>query len=206
MDDGILKAITDIRARRESILCDEASIRSGAVMRLLAALGWDPFEVDQVKPEFAAGKRRVDFALLVGGKPRVFVEVEPLEADLDRRGLITQLAHAIKPGASEPDLVRLGIDMPKLREAGVEQVPGYFLASSLRPRELTFCNCINYGPNDGLDPAALTAAELDLRRRMFEIAEMFRQHVGGCGECYVHRSVHPFRFPRGPPTRAFSGC
>jgi hypothetical protein len=75
--------------------------------------------------------------------------------------------------------------MLKLREAGVEHVPGYFLASSLRPRELTFCNCINYGPNDGLDPAALTAAELDLRRRMFEIAEMFRQHVEGCGECYV---------------------
>ena len=29
--------------------------------------------------------------------------------------------------------------------------PGYFLSTSMRPREITFCNCINYGPNDGLD-------------------------------------------------------
>ena len=36
-----------------------------------------------------------------------------------------------------------------------------------RPRELTYCNCINYGPNDGLDVEALTAAETELRGRMF---------------------------------------
>jgi hypothetical protein len=85
VDTGTVKAIGDIRKGRDSILGDEASIRSGAVMRLLASLGWDPFDVGQVKPEFAAGRRRVDFALLVDGKPRVFVEVEPQEADLERR-------------------------------------------------------------------------------------------------------------------------
>ena len=113
------------------------------------------------------------------------VDLAEMEADLDRRGLITQLAHAVKPGTSQPDLVRLGIDMRKLREAGVENAPAYFLSSSLRPRELTFCNCINYGPNDGLDVHALTAAETTLRGRMFEIAEMFRQHIRGCEGCYV---------------------
>ncbi len=90
------------------------------------------------------------------------VDLAALEADLESRGLITQLAHAVKPGQKEPDLVRLGIDMWKLRESGIEGTPGYFLSSSVRPRELTYCNCINYGPNDGLDPEALSAAADDL--------------------------------------------
>jgi len=113
------------------------------------------------------------------------VDLAAMEADLDRRGLITQLAHAVKPGTRQPDLVRLGINMGKLREAGVENTPGYFLSSSLRPRELTYCNCINYGPNDGLDVDALTAAETDLRGRMFQVADIFRTHIAGCEGCYV---------------------
>jgi len=113
------------------------------------------------------------------------VDLAAMEEDLDRRGLIYQLAHAVKPGGSRPDLVRLGIDMRKFRESGVANAPGYFLSSSLRPRELTYCNCINHGPNDGLDPVALTAAEIDLRGKMFEVAEMFRRHVAGCEEGYV---------------------
>jgi len=113
------------------------------------------------------------------------VDLAALEADLDAKGLITQLAHAVKPGMTEPDLVRIGIHTGKLREAGEENAPGYFLACSLRPRELTYCNCINYGPNDGLDAEALTAAENTLRGKMFEIAEVFRRNFAGCDACYV---------------------
>jgi hypothetical protein len=114
----------------------------------------------------------------------VNVDLAALEADLERRGLITQLAHAIKPGMTEPDLVRLGINMGKLREEGAEDAPGYFLSCSVRPRELTYCNCINFGPNDGLDVDALSAAETDLRGRMLQVAEVFRRHVAGCEGCY----------------------
>mgnify|MGYP000583380318 CR=1 FL=1 len=67
----------------------------------------------------------------------------------------------------------------KLREQGAAEAPGYFLACSLRPRELTYCNCINHGPNDGLNVLALSAAETDLRGRMFEAAEIFRKHIAG---------------------------
>jgi len=49
------------------------------------------------------------------------IDLAAMEADLERRGLITQLAHAVKPGCSRPELVRLGIDMAKLREAGAER-------------------------------------------------------------------------------------
>jgi len=113
------------------------------------------------------------------------IDLTAMEADLEKRGMITQLAHAIKPGSDKPDLVRLGINMGKLREAGADNAPGYFLSSSLRPREITYCNCINYGPNDGLDADALTNAEVDLRGRMLQIAEIFRKHIAGCEGCYV---------------------
>ncbi|RPJ43038.1 MAG: FAD-dependent oxidoreductase, partial [Chloroflexi bacterium] len=112
------------------------------------------------------------------------IDLERLEADLDRRGLVTQIVHAVKPGGTRPELVRLGIDMGKLRAAGVENAPGYFLSSSVRPRELTYCNCINYGPNDGLDPEALTAAETGLREKMMAIADLFRENFAGCADCY----------------------
>ena len=113
------------------------------------------------------------------------LDLAVMEADLDQRGLITQLAHAVKPGTQKPDLVRLGINMRKLRESGEERATGYFLSSSLRPREITYCNCINHGPNDGLDALALTEAEVDLRGRMLEIADMFRENIAGCEECYA---------------------
>lgn len=115
----------------------------------------------------------------------VNVDLGALEAGLEARGLISQLAHAVKPGMQQPDLVRLGIDMQKLKAQGVEDAPGYFLSSSLRPREITYCNCINYGPNDGLDPDALTNAEVYLRTRVLEIADIFRKNFAGCEDCYI---------------------
>jgi hypothetical protein len=143
----------------------------------LAASAGAPFE--QFKPgdpgAYAAG---FTFRL-------VNVDLAALEADLERRGLITQLAHGIKPGMRQRDLVRLGIDMKKLKAQGVENAPAYFLSSSIRPREITYCNCINYGPNDGLDPQALTQAEIYLRTRALEIAEIFRENFAGCDGCYA---------------------
>lgn len=113
------------------------------------------------------------------------VDLQALEADLEAKGLITQIAHAVKPGMNRPDLVRLGIDMRKLAAQGARGLPSYFLSSSLRPRELTYVNCINHGPNDGMSAAMLTEAEVSLRSRMFEIAEFFRANMAGCEHCYV---------------------
>lgn len=112
------------------------------------------------------------------------VDLARMEADLDRRSMITQLAHAVKPGMSQPDLVRIGIRLGKLRELGAVDTPDYFLSSSLRPREITYCNCINYGPNNGLDVEALTNAEIELRGRMFTVADVFRKYIDGCEACY----------------------
>lgn len=114
----------------------------------------------------------------------VNVDLQKLETDLDRRGMITQLAHAVKPWMDKPEMIRLGIDMRSLRSAGEPNAPGYFLSTSVRPREITYCNCINYGPNDGLDVEALTIAETTLRQQMLEVAEVFRRNFAGCELAY----------------------
>jgi len=112
------------------------------------------------------------------------VNLDALEADLDSKGLLYQLAHAVKPGTSAPQAVRIGIDMRKLREKGAHEAPHYFLSCSLRPRELTYCNCINVGELDPLDPEGLTEAEVTLRGRMFDVADFFRRSFAGCKHCY----------------------
>ncbi len=113
------------------------------------------------------------------------IDLQALEQDLDRHGLIWHVAHAVKPGMHEPDLVRIGVNTEKMGEVYGEPAPWYFFATSMRPREFTYVNCINYGPNDGLDPDALTKAEVALRGEMFKAAELFRRHVAGCEQCYV---------------------
>ncbi|MFO7957597.1 MAG: FAD-dependent oxidoreductase [Candidatus Brocadiia bacterium] len=112
------------------------------------------------------------------------VDLHALEAHLLREDLLTQSAHAVKPGMTEPDPVRVGIDMRRLREGGAEEAPGYFLSSSLRPQELTYCNCINFSGLDPLNPEDLTEAEVALRGRMFGVADFFRQTFDGCEGCY----------------------
>ncbi len=115
----------------------------------------------------------------------VNIDLDALEADLDRRGMITQLAHAQKPMMQKKELVRLGIDLRQIRDAGEERSPGYFLSTSMRPNELTYCNCINYGPNNGLDVDALSHAETYLRNEMFEVVEVFRRNFDGCQQAYA---------------------
>jgi hypothetical protein len=87
----------------------------------------------------------------------VNVDLAALVVDLEKRGLVTQLTRAVKPFTTEPDIVRLGINLRDFKDE--PDAPGGMLSCSLRPREITYCNCINYGPNDGLDPDALTDAE-----------------------------------------------
>jgi hypothetical protein len=112
------------------------------------------------------------------------VDLAALVRHLDKEGLLYQHARAIKPGMTEPDTVRIGLNTGRLRERGVEGAPGYFLSTSVRPRELTYCNCLNFGPLDPLSPDDLTEAEVSVRTRIFEVAQFFRRNFPGCEGCY----------------------
>lgn len=76
MLERIAAAVADIRSSRSLLGTDEASVKSAVVMRLLGSLGWDPFDLEHVRPEYVVGSRRVDFALRAAGTNRVFIEVK----------------------------------------------------------------------------------------------------------------------------------
>ncbi|MBD3254531.1 MAG: FAD-dependent oxidoreductase [Candidatus Lokiarchaeota archaeon] len=109
------------------------------------------------------------------------VDLEKMEQDLHNKKLITMLGHALKPGDKEPELVRIGFNIRKL---GFKK-GFYFYASSLCPNELTYCNCLNFGPNDGLDPERLTNGEIYIRELMLDFVELLKKKVDGCQDCYA---------------------
>lgn len=86
MTGELLTQIGD-RLRADAYL-NEAAISHGIVIPIIASLGWDTADPDQVRPEFSNARGRVDFALLGPGRhPLVFIEVKALDNldDADRQ-------------------------------------------------------------------------------------------------------------------------
>jgi len=76
MKDNLITAISEISNNKSLLTLDEASIKSGVILRLLSLLGWNPFDIKEVKPEYTIESRRVDFSLRIGGSNKAFIEVK----------------------------------------------------------------------------------------------------------------------------------
>jgi predicted type IV restriction endonuclease len=62
---------------------DEAATKQAIILRVLDLLGWNTFDVDEVKPEYSIGGQNVDYSLRLQGKNKVFVEVKKPAEDLE---------------------------------------------------------------------------------------------------------------------------
>jgi predicted type IV restriction endonuclease len=60
---------------------DEAAIKQGVVLRILSLLDWDPFDVDEVQPEYEIQGSKVDFCLKKEKINKVFILVKKNEQD-----------------------------------------------------------------------------------------------------------------------------
>jgi hypothetical protein len=60
---------------------DEAAIKQGVVLKILSLLDWDPFDVDEVQPEYEIQGNRVDFCLGKEKLSKVFILVRKSEKD-----------------------------------------------------------------------------------------------------------------------------
>lgn len=83
MKERLVSTINEIRTNRPMLISDEASIKSGVVLRLLSLLGWNPFDVNEVKPEYTVESKRVDFSLRINGTNKVFIEVKRSNENLE---------------------------------------------------------------------------------------------------------------------------
>ena len=76
------------RSRQASqIALTEEATKTSVVLPFLRALGFDVFSLDEVVPEFIADVgikkgEKIDFALKIGGKPAILVEVKPISMSL----------------------------------------------------------------------------------------------------------------------------
>ena len=95
------EVIQAIRIRLEKGFPNEAAVSQGAVLPILQACGWNTHKTDEVCPEYATqDNQRVDYALLRGGKPLIFIEVKH-RLDNDRsldKGIEQVLNYAYKEG------------------------------------------------------------------------------------------------------------
>ena len=76
MKERLATAINDICADRTILNLDEAGVRARVIDRILERLGWETFDRNEVKSEYPVSGGLVDYALLVDGAPKVFIEAK----------------------------------------------------------------------------------------------------------------------------------
>lgn len=83
MFDSLEAFISKKRMAAVSHGMDEAKTKQAYILPLLQLLSWDPFDIEEVVPEYASGEGRVDYALCLNGTPGVFIEVKKLGLALE---------------------------------------------------------------------------------------------------------------------------
>lgn len=84
MNQKLSEFIEYLRNQERTSSLDEAAVKQAVVLRLLHVVGWDIFNIDEIVPEYASAGKRVDFALRIRGKPKVFLEVKRGNEDLQQ--------------------------------------------------------------------------------------------------------------------------
>jgi hypothetical protein len=91
--EDLLRVIQHLKEKVEThrglLTQSEALTRYALIDPLLRALGWNTEDPEQVRPEFSTDVGRPDYALLVEGKPHIFVGAKPLGKDEDLDKLAT---------------------------------------------------------------------------------------------------------------------
>ena len=72
MKERLLSFIENIRADKRINSFDEAATKQGIILPLLSTLGWNIFNIDEVKPEQEAGEGNVDYSLRLNNANKVF--------------------------------------------------------------------------------------------------------------------------------------
>jgi len=80
----LIEFIKKIQADDRFTTFDEAAIKQGIVLKILSLLDWDPFDVDEVQPEYELQGSKVDFCLKKERTNKVFILVRKNGTDLPK--------------------------------------------------------------------------------------------------------------------------
>jgi len=104
MSEQLIKFIERIKLNPKVSSFDEASTKQAIILPLLNILGWNTYDIDEVKPEFSVENRRVDYSLRLNNSNEVFIEVKKTGEELDN---YHEAEFLISPGPiEEPKLQR----------------------------------------------------------------------------------------------------
>ncbi len=84
MNEELFELLKEFKNNSRLTSFTEEATKQAVVLRILKALGWNPFDVDEVYPEYSVGSKRVDYALIYKGKNKVFIEVKKIDEDLEK--------------------------------------------------------------------------------------------------------------------------
>ena len=84
MEKQITAFIETLKKNKRLSTFDKASTKQAIVIRLLSLLGWDIFNVDEVKPDHSVKSSLIDFVLRPGNIDTVFIGVESVGEELNR--------------------------------------------------------------------------------------------------------------------------
>ncbi len=79
----IIELIESLQADKKISSLNVASVKQGVIIRLLSSLGWDIFNVDEIRPDLAVGSGSVDYALRIEDNNKLFLMVKGAEEDLE---------------------------------------------------------------------------------------------------------------------------
>jgi len=100
LSDDLLESILKKLSNDTTFLSrGEADVRQGIVLPILACLGWDRDNVEEVVPEFASGGGKVDYCLFCNNKESILIEVKRAGEEL-RKHQQQLLEYAFKLGVN----------------------------------------------------------------------------------------------------------
>ncbi len=83
MPDNLEELLARLRESKSLFLSSEEATKQGAILPILAKLGWDRDNIQEVIPEYSVGGGRVDYCLKVD-EQTVFLEVKRANEELER--------------------------------------------------------------------------------------------------------------------------
>ena len=72
----LIQFLTELQTDKKFKNFDEASIKQGIILKVLSLLGWDPFDLSEIQPEFSIKKQKIDFVLKQDDSPQFFLIVK----------------------------------------------------------------------------------------------------------------------------------
>jgi hypothetical protein len=84
MEKKLIAFIESLKVNKRLSALDEASTKQAIVIKMLSLLGWDIFNVDEVKPDLAVKQHVVDYALRIEKMNSIFVDARRVGEELER--------------------------------------------------------------------------------------------------------------------------